>query len=278
MQTEIANFRNRCLVLSVHRSVCVGEPLDMSLLESWPADVRSGADFAALVSAAYRLWRESWNLDVGFLLGGRQDGAAYEFDQLIYALRTAAQHTDNRIAEQHSQRWLRNACGGRSPEASDDWYQCGNVLMKTLNAAMDVLNQTAATSRRDQASLADWRAKVSESPEATITRVATDLGLRLNLRRRDEHARRIAGQWKYYALQPGEAAADALAELAERSLVSRMDPLPCDYLDVLDELRVLGMDDAVPALHLAHAVAEITGATGEDFIKQVGAAWAFLRG
>src|SRR2546423_14423541 len=156
MQGEITDFRNRCLVLSVHRSVCVGEPLDMSFLESWPADVHSSADFSTLVSAAYRMWRESWKLDIGFLLGNRRDGAAYEFDQLIYTLRTAAQHTDNRAAEERSRRWLKLACAGRNPETAGDWHQCGTLLMKTLNAGMEVLNQSAAIIRRDQVRLAAW--------------------------------------------------------------------------------------------------------------------------
>ncbi|MGO8885970.1 MAG: hypothetical protein ACLQI7_20205 [Streptosporangiaceae bacterium] len=278
MQSEITDFRNRCLVLSVHRSVCVGEPLDTSFLESWPADVRSSAEFASLVSASYQMWQESWKLDIGFLLGNRRDGAAYEFDQLIYTLRTAAQHTDNRVAEERSQRWLRLACAGQNPEAAGHWHQCGTLLMKTLNAGMEVLNHTAAMVRRDQTSLAEWQAKVGESPEAAITRVAADLGLRLSLRQRENHARRVASQWKYYVLRPGETATDVLADFAEQALVSRMDPLPCDYLDVLDELRVLGSGDAVPSLHLAHAVAEITGASGEDFLKRLGATWAFIRG
>lgn len=278
MQSEITDFRNRCLVLSIHRSVCVGEQLDMSFLESWPAEVSSSADFATLVSAAYRMWRESWKLDIGFLLGNRRDGAAYECDQLIYTLRTAAQHTDNRAAEERSQRWLTLACAGRNPNTADDWHRCGTLLMKTINAGMDVLNQTAATVRRDQTSVADWQAKVGESPEAAITKVAADLGLRLSMRQRGDHTRRIASQWKYYTLRPDEAAVDALADLAERALVSRMEPLPCDYLDVLDELRVLGSADAVSALHLAHAVAEITGASGEDFLKRLGATWTSLKG
>jgi len=278
MKNEVADFHTRCLVLSVHRSVCVGEQLDTSFLESWPANVRSSADFTALTSAAYRMWREIWKLDIGFLLGSRRDGAAYEFDQLIYALRTAAQHTDNPASVERSQQWLRIACGGKNPQTADDWHQCGTFLMKAINAGMEVLNQTAAIARRDPASMANWQAKVAESPEAAITRVAADLGLRLNPRQRGDHGRRIASQWKYYVLRPDEAAVDALADLAERALVSRMDPLPCDYLDILDELRVLGSGDAVPALHLAHAVAEITGATGEDFLKRVGATWALLRG
>nr|BFE32915.1 hypothetical protein GCM10010200_051660 [Actinomadura rugatobispora] len=278
MQSEVTDFRNRCVVLSAHRSICVGLPFDNSFLESWPTNVHSDADFARLVSVAYRLWRESWKLDIGFLIGNRRSGAAYEFDQLVYNLRTAAQHTDNRGAEDRSQRWLRDACAGRDPETRDDWHQCGTLLMKSLNAAVEVLNQKAAIVRRDQTRRANWQAKVGESPEAAITKVAADLGLRLSMHQRKEQSRRITNQWKNYVLRPGEAAADALADLAERSLVSRMDPLPCDYLDVLDELRVLGSRDAVPALHLAHAVAEITGASGEDFLKQLGATWASLRG
>jgi hypothetical protein len=277
MQNDIDDFKNRCLVLSVHRSTCVGEALNLDFLESWPADVRSGADFTLLVSAAYQMWREGWKLDIGFLLGGLRDTAAHDCDQLIYALRTWAQHTDNRSAEEISQRWLRLACEGRDPAGADDWHRCGAQLMKALNAGMEMLNQTAANVRCDPARVADWQAKVGESPEAAITKVAADLGLRLNPRQRQEHARRIASQWKYYTLRPGEVAGNALAILAERVLVARIEALPCDYLDVLDELRVLGSGDAIPALHLAHAVAEITGTAGEEFLKRLTTTWVSLR-
>lgn len=55
-----------------------------------------------------------------------------------------------------------------------------------------------------------------------------------------------------------------------------MDPLPRSYEDVLAELGVLGSPEAISALHLAHAVAEITNATGDAYLKRLKEAWALL--
>jgi len=77
--------------------------------------------------------------------------------------------------------------------------------------------------------------------------------------------------------RPGENAADVLASFAEEALVSRMEPLPCNYQDVLAELGVLGSPEAVSALHLAHAVAEITSASGDAYLKRLKEAWTLLR-
>jgi hypothetical protein len=62
-----------------------------------------------------------------------------------------------------------------------------------------------------------------------------------------------------------------------RRFVSRMEMLPCDYVDVLTELEVLGKRDAIPALHLAHAVAEITGVSGDAYLKRLKDVWLSLR-
>lgn len=53
--------------------------------------------------------------------------------------------------------------------------------------------------------------------------------------------------------------------------------LPCDYLDILDELQVLGTKDAVVALRLAHSVAEISLAEGDAHVKLVTSTWTTLR-
>ncbi len=147
--------------------------------------------------------------------------------------------------------------------------------MIALDAGARVLCQTAA--KGDRSFRSAWQAKVSETPEAAVTRVADDLGLRLSQWQRQNHARQVAGWWKNYRLRPGEDATDVLASLAEEALVSRVEPLPCSYQDVLAELGMLGSPDAVSALHLAHAVAEITSASGEAYLKRLKEEWAFLR-
>lgn len=274
MHGEITEFGRLCSALARHRAISVGEPLDTSFLASWPADVQSGADFAGLVSAAYQMWRENWKLDIGFLLGHRRDGAARDFDDLINQLRTSQQHTDNNSAEARSAVWTRNACGGHDPVTADDWLACGTALMTALNAGVGVLCQTAE--RQGPSFRSAWQAKVGDSPEAAISRVAADLGLQLSQQQHQYHARQVAGRWRNYRLRSGDVATDVLASFAEQTLVSRVESLPCGHEEVLAELEMLGSRGAVYALHLAHAVAEITGASGDAYIKRLKEIWVLV--
>ena len=103
------------------------------------------------------------------------------------------------------------------------------------------------------------------------------LSLRLSQRQRQKYVLQVANRWKNYRLRPGQDAADVLASFAEQALIARVDPLPCSYQDILEELGMLGSPDAVSALHLAHAVAEITSASGDAYLKRLKETWAFLR-
>jgi hypothetical protein len=215
-------------------------------------------------------------MDIAFLSGYRSDGAARYFNGLIYQMRTALQHDDNERAGARFAQWKREACGGHEPAGADDWLTCGIALMTELNAGMSVLCQTAARGR-EPSFRAAWQAKMSETPEAAVTRVADDLGLWLNQGQHSWHTRQVERLWSKYRPRPGEVAGDVLSSYAEQTLVSRVETLPCDYVDVLTELEVLGKRDAVPALHLAHAVAEITGVLGDAYLKRLKDVWLSLR-
>lgn len=179
-------------------------------------DGRNRADFTELVSSAYLLWRERWKLDIGFLFGYASDGAARNFDDLIYQLRTALLHADNKRPNARLTRWAQEACGGRDPATADDWLLCGTALMMALNAGMRVLCQTAAHGRESSFRPA-WQAKMSGTPEAAVTMVARDLGMMLSQWQRDGHVRQVAGRWNRYRLRAGEVAMDVLSSLAERA-------------------------------------------------------------
>jgi hypothetical protein len=276
MHDEVAEFRKLCTTLALRRKTTIGLEFDMSFLAEWPTRVQNHADFTAVVSAAYLLWRERWKLDIGFLVGYRSDGAARDFDDLIYQLRTALLHADNKRANARFERWTQQACGSRDPVTADDWLSCGTALMTALNGGMLLLCQTAARGR-EPSFRAAWQAKMSETPETAVTKVVDDLGMRLSQWQRDGHVRQVAGRWNKYRLRTGEIAVDVLASFAEQALVSRMEALPCDYLDVLTELDVVGTGNALPALHLAHAVAEITGVSGEAYLKRLKDVWLSLR-
>jgi len=221
------------------------------------------------------MWRENWKLDIGFLLSNLGDGPTRDFDDLINQLRTSQQHAGNSAAKARFARWTRGSCGGHDPATADDWLACGIALMTALNAGMHVLCQAAA--RQGPSFRSAWQAKVSESPEAAISRVAADLGLLLNQSQHQYYARLVAGRWRNYRLRPGDVATDVLTSFAEQALISRVEPLPCSYQEVLAELEMLTRGEAVYALHLAHAVAEITGASGDAYIKRLKEIWALLQ-
>ena len=278
MDDEVREFGQLCRVLSEDRRICTGNPLNLSHIASWPGLPSSEAEFIALVTAAYKLWREKWRLDIGFLFSRRRDdGTARDFDRLIYQLRTAKQHTDNAEATTRWQTWTGDASGGHAPTTEDDWRSCGRALMITLNAAITCLRRIAADGRRHESFRQAWQEKVAESVESVVTRVAEDLGMQLSSDRQNYHIREVERRWSKYRPGRNEVALDALASFAERSLVSGMDRLPCDYQQILDELRVMGTSDAIAVLHLAHAVAEISRITGEAFIKLVDSTWMALR-
>ena len=275
MRDEIEEFRRLCMVLSQHRRISVGESLNTSLLDSWPAAAEGRADFSALISAAYQLWREDWKPDISFLRSYATGGAARDFDELIYQLRTALQHRDNARATARFEAWTQAVCGGKDPLSEDDWLACGMALMAALNDALAQLCRTAARGR-EAAFRSAWHSKVSESPDAAVSRVADDLGLQLSMGQRGYHTRQVAWDYDRHRLRPGDAAASVLDSYAERTLVSRMSLLPLGYMDILAELGMLGSPDAIAALHLAHAVAEVTSTTGDVYLKRLNEVWALL--
>ncbi|MFG3508674.1 hypothetical protein ACGF5F_24605 [Streptomyces sp. NPDC047821] len=278
MDSELDEFENRCRTLLQHKRLCTGEALFVPTRSQWPAAVQNEASFSALVSGTYKLWRETWKLDVGFLLRAKGDSAAArEFDQLIYQLRTADQHTDNVAATTYRAEWTRSACGGRPPASQEDWAACARALMIALNAAVACLTKLAAVNRVQLVFRQAWQAKYSESVQAVVTQVAADLSLNLPAATRQYHERQVERRWSRYRLRTDETAAQVLASFAECSLVSDLGRLPCDYLDILDELQVLGTKDAVAALRLAHSVAEISLAKGDAYIKLVTSTWTTLR-
>ncbi|MEU9712886.1 hypothetical protein AB0E21_30415 [Streptomyces sp. NPDC047967] len=278
MDSELGEFENRCRTLSQHKMLCTGEPMLVPERDQWPDAIQSEADFSVLVSGAYKLWREAWKLDVGFLINSKGNSTeARKFDQLIYQLRTADQHTDNTEAVTRRADWTAAVCGGQSPASQDDWTSCGRALMAAFSAAVACLTALAAASRLKPEFRQAWQAKFSESVQAVVARVSADLNVYLPPSTRQYHERQVEKRWSKHKLRSGETAAQVMGSFAECSLVSDVRPLPCDYLDILDELQVLGTRDAVTALRLAHSVAEISLTTGDAYLKLVVSTWTTLR-
>jgi hypothetical protein len=264
--------------LSEYRRTCTGESLDISAVEALPTAVLTGEEFDSVVSGGYMLWRETWKIDVGFLAGPRRAGGpAWDFDELINDLRTAVQHSDNSVAKTRRMKWLNDICEGQSPSTGSDWTSCGSALLREFATAVRYLSKRAAARRTDPHFRRDWQGRISASVESIVGRVAGDLGMYLTSSSLGYHVRNVERRLSSYRPRRGEATADVLASFAERSLISGVETLPCKYEEVLDALEVLASPGAIPALHLAHAVAEISRTTGDAFLDLVEATWDDLR-
>jgi len=278
MQAEIAQFEANQLRLSEHKRLSTGQTLEPSDRMAWPEAVDSDETFRKLVSEAYKLWREQWGEDVGFLLNrGRPATRARSFDQLLNQLRTAHQHATDDTAIQALKQWLRQVCGGHAPATPQDWTKCGNELMSLLSGAVDELADVAAWVKRNTSARMDWHRRAAESVRAIVGLVAADLGLQHNDRTFDYHKRQVDGRWRKKIVKPGQDPRSVLMSLVEQQLISRVGNLPCSYQDVLEELNVVGSSSAVPALQLAHAIATISRTQGEDFMKLIVTTWTALQ-
>lgn len=93
MQAEIAQFEASQLRLSTHKQLSTGQRLEPPDRMAWPQAVDSDETFRKLVSETYKLRREQWGEDIGFLQNkGRPVTRARSFGRLRNQLRTAHQH------------------------------------------------------------------------------------------------------------------------------------------------------------------------------------------
>lgn len=278
MRTGLTELKSASRELSEYRRTCTGEALDISAVEALPTAVLTAEEFDSVVTSSYMLWRETWKIDVGFLAGPRRTGGpTWDFDELINDLRTAAQHSDNSAAKTRRMKWLNDVCGGRSPSTDEDWTSCAVALLGEFAAAVRYLSKRAAARRTDPQFRRDWQDRISASVESIVRRVADDLGMYLNPSSFGYHVRQVERRMSSNRPRRGETMTEMLASFAERSLISGIQALPCKYEEILDALEVLASPDAVPALHLAHAVAEISRTAGDAFLDLVEATWDYLR-
>jgi hypothetical protein len=278
MKAEIAQFKANHLRLSQHKRLSTGQALEPPKWTAWPQDVNSDETFRKLVSEAYKLWREQWGADVGFLLKtGRSATRADSFGRLVNQLRTAHQHATDDTAIQALEQWLRHVCGSHAPATPQDWTKCGSELMNLLTSAVDELADVAAWVTRNPSASTNWHQRAGESVHATVVLVADDLGLRFTDRGIGYHKRQVDSRWRNKHIRPGQDPSSVLMSLVEQQLISRVDDLPCSYQEVLEELNLFGSPSALSALQLAHAIATISRTQGEDFIKLVVTTWTALQ-
>jgi hypothetical protein len=275
MWDEIARFEVEHERLSLHKRGCTGEPLEPLPQTALPASVDSNAAFQALVTQVWVHWHEKWGGDVGFLLGtaGQAAPRARSFGQTLKRIRTAHQHATDEHAVRARDEWLHQACGTQRPSGPDDWATCARELIVHLIDAVTELADVAMTVQQREDKRRAWQQRTAESVRAAVVRVATDLGLQLSEGTIDYHKRQVEGRWRGYRVPQGRDARSELDSLAERSLMAQSPRLPCDHLEILHELEVIGSPSAFAGIQLAHAVAAISRTRGDAFLKLVVATW-----
>jgi hypothetical protein len=279
MWDEIARFEAEHERLSQHKRLCTGEPLEPLPRAVLPNTVDSLAAFKELVSQVYMHWHEKWGGDVGFLLGTARQAApqARSFWTTLKEIRTAHQHSTNEQAVRALNEWHHQACGTRSPRVPDEWATCAKALIVQLIDAVTELADAAMTVQQREDDRRAWQQRTAESVRSAVIRVAADLGLRLSEGQIDYHKRQVEGRWRGYHVSQGRNARSELDSLVERSLMAQSPRLPCDHLEILQELEVIGSLSAFAGIQLAHAVAAISRTRGDAFLKLVAATWASVQ-
>ncbi|MEV4049674.1 hypothetical protein AB0J55_00670 [Amycolatopsis sp. NPDC049688] len=279
MRDEITRFEAEQERLSLHKLLCTGEPLSALPREVLSEAVHSLAAFKALVSQLYVLWKEEWGRDVGFLMGIARQATprAQSFGQTLTRIRTAHQHSPAKQDVLALASWYSSACGTQSPSGPDEWTTCAKELIVELTDAVSELADAAMTVQQRDRDRRAWQERVAESVRSAVVRVATDLGLRLSESQIDYHKRQVDGRWRNWQVPSGRDARSELDSLVERSLMAQSPRLPCDHLEVLRELEVIGSPSAFAGIQLAHAVATVSRTRGAAFLKLVVATWSSVQ-
>ena len=271
--------------VAADRAAATGQALVEPSVDSWPETTASEGEFARLVSASYTWWKESWADDVVLL--GRLTGrpaALHDFTRVVTLLRTAQQHDGVRDAAVFFETWTRRACGSAPPATDTDWTACGEALWVQLRTAAAALRTAARRARADRRLAHRWSQDVAVRAAVDVadTRdvVLADLGRSYNDGALDFVLRQLEASWKWRVRTVRDDAQAALDHVVERHLLGRaLTDLPCPYVDVLERLGLVGAPGAVPALLLAHSLAE-EGYYRDvpEFLDQVEEFWRHLHG
>lgn len=270
--------------IAAARAATTGHGLTQPPVAAWTQSTGSDGDFARLASSIYTWWKESWADDVVLL--GRLTGnppALYEFTRSLTLIRTAQQHDDAPDATAFLELWSRRACGTASPTTPDEWRACGDALWSELRAAGTALRAAARRAAADRRLAQRWSQAVSARTDVDVgdTRDVVMGDLRLSFREGDLAyvQRQLEASWSRRVRTVRDDAQSALTHLVERYLVGRgLTDLPCSYVEVLEHLGLTGEAQALPALLLAHAVAEAAEYRDvPDFLGKVENLWRQMR-
>lgn len=243
------------------RALLLGSELGVSIV--LPGSIIAEASFDAFVSSGYVALRETLADDVTFLrrAGGLGSPAAL---QTIYLLRTARQHTDNETAVQFYASWV-------GPEPIN-WSAAASRLAAEIAAFFQDLIRSAQTVRRTAVLHEQWREAAAVSVASTFDGVCHDLGLSFRPVARTAKIRAIESRYRRERVSGSKHR--VMTDFCLQEVLSETGPLPVNHGDLLDELGLLGSEDAAAAASLAYATARaLPNLRGDDFSRKVSELW-----
>lgn len=249
--------------ISQNKLICTGVLLDFTVSPDMTPTVDSEADFTQLVSDYYVLFREEITQDVSFLRGVQGHRSIAEFDNAIYLLRTAKQHSDNARAATFYREWQTR---------HGTWQEQASAIARLLLQALVELAHCSARVRRDRALTDGWRSNAAADPSSIFEAVCRDLAISFSRGNSARLIRSVEARVKHH-LSPGDNAHDKIQAWCAEEVTGQLRDLPVPYHAVLDRLGLLGDRRAGAALHLAYSIAASTSLRGGPFLDRIEESW-----
>jgi hypothetical protein len=246
--------------INFNKLACTGVGLTYDTLDLRPL-ITSEDGFTRLISQYYKFFREAVVADIAFLRSVERHPAIVEFDDAIYQLRTAQQHSDNNEAIRFYRSWTNN----------QNWQDAADALSQSLRRALSHLSRISSQVRRDEDRARAWQGWTSAAPASVFESVCLDLKVSFSDRRKAFLIRNIERQARTLSVDANVRA--GIEEICVGEITKQSMRLPVPYYMVLDRLNLLGRPKARAAILLAYSISASTSLRGEDFIVRVEEAW-----
>lgn len=246
-------------------------------------DCSTSGGFDSLVTRLYRWTKEECRQDFDFLVGNvaHPDAALLRtFRRDLNALRQQSQHSGpDRRAQAVG--WFRRVVEVDVPTQSDQWSACAVALHTQAENAFRVLIAMARHTQSDPLMSAQWR-RIVESMQLDIQAAVAGalqlLGRRPPLGTVGFLERQVDNEWSFRSrnLSPTDDRDGALRAIAAKVVVGwATEPLPMSPYQLLSALG-LSPGDVLPALLIAHAVAEVAD-DDEELMPKVESTFEHVR-
>ena len=244
--------------LSSARQMATGSPLLVDAPDLSPR-CETDAEFGVLVTAYYKFLYEEISADVAFLAQIKRMPGVDSARDLLYALRTAAQHSDNEEAVRKAHKWRERESSPQSAAES---------LASTMETALRELASAAVRVSRNGPDAARWREILTVDTSTVFVEVVSDLGLSFSLGNQKRMVRLV--EKRLEVKSPRGDRRKVVADYCVQEILSEHGPLPVEYQEVLDSLGLFGKRNAAGALLLAYSVAEVAPSLrGDAFLARV---------